>query len=211
MEICETCKRKFKNKKSLSIHRRHSEKCRIEWERKENIKKENHLNNGYIICGICSEKFKTITNTHLTSHGFSMQEYKEKYGKLFADDVLKIQKKNRKKAIEEKYSNEEIKYLRGRKSIETKLKNSGFNSYSEYCKSATSISMEENPELWNARNDIISKKNKEFYSSDNYDKESINEKRRKTVNNKYGVDYITQVEEIKVRQRQAKQRRYKNG
>jgi hypothetical protein len=36
--------------------------------------------NNFITCGICGEQFKTISNTHLTSHKISSFEYKQKFG-----------------------------------------------------------------------------------------------------------------------------------
>lgn len=44
-------------------------------ERDDKLKKEN----GYVICPICKEKFRKLTISHIKNHGYSLQEFKEKY------------------------------------------------------------------------------------------------------------------------------------
>jgi predicted transcriptional regulator len=34
----------------------------------------------YLVCQICGEKFKTLSNTHLKKHNITPEEYKLKYG-----------------------------------------------------------------------------------------------------------------------------------
>jgi hypothetical protein len=45
-------------------------------------KKENNIE-----CKICNKKFKKITQTHLTSHGITLSEYREKYGITISENV----------------------------------------------------------------------------------------------------------------------------
>ena len=134
METCKYCGKEFKNKKGVSVHRRYNEDCYQKWEKEQKEIEKKRLDKGYVICEICGRKMKTITNTHLKKHDITMNEYIYKYGEVFSNDVLLEQRKNREKTLHERYTEEELKYLRGEKSIKSKLEKHGFTDYSALSK-----------------------------------------------------------------------------
>ena len=108
---CEFCgKDVAKNKKGLSIHRRHNKECNEKWLESEKIKEDKKTK---ITCKIFGKSLRYISNTHLENHNINQQEYKEKYpnSPIFSDGLLDIQKNNREATISEKYTIDEIKYL----------------------------------------------------------------------------------------------------
>lgn len=46
--------------------------------------------NDFVECGICDEKFRCITNTHLHTHNITIEEYIKKYGdNLYSKNIIK--------------------------------------------------------------------------------------------------------------------------
>lgn len=78
----------------------------------------------FIICKECEEVFKTISNTHLKSHGISIEEYKKKYG----ENSL-VSEATRKIFVENLKNSEPCLYFRskGEKEIEEFIKSFGIN------------------------------------------------------------------------------------
>jgi hypothetical protein len=50
--------------------------------------------NNYVICQICGEKLKFISNTHLKLHNISQAQYKKKYGNITSNSTLDLLKCN---------------------------------------------------------------------------------------------------------------------
>ena len=50
--------------------------------------------NLFVICEICNQKFKTITNTHLVQHNVTLDDYILKYGDKIISNNLKLKYKN---------------------------------------------------------------------------------------------------------------------
>lgn len=62
-------------------------------------KKEFLDKNNYIICRECGGKFKRLINSHMLTHGMTIQQYKQKYG------IYHISSENTKKLARELYFN----------------------------------------------------------------------------------------------------------
>ena len=67
----------------------------------KHIGKEGKLNDDHIICIICGDKLKYLTNTHLKKHNITLTEYKLKYPsiKFISDNYSKNVKKNYEKTL----------------------------------------------------------------------------------------------------------------
>lgn len=149
-----------------------------------------------IICKICGRSFKFLNNTHLDMHGFTIEEYKNKYGgEVFSEELLKIQKDNREKTIKERYTSEQIRYLKGQKALESKIKKYGSKEkYYEWYNSVYKISKE--------RAKKIGEFHKKYWENLSDEEREIRiskslEKRKKTNLERYGVEFPQKLSKTK--------------
>jgi hypothetical protein len=200
--VCFVCKIEFNNKRGYNTHLRFHQNCKKFWEEEKKIKKDKRPK---IICKLCNKYFVSITNTHLKKeHGITMLEYKNKYGRLHPQDLLDEQAYKRKMTIEKRYLPEEIKELRGKKSLEKRIKIYG-SLPKAYCH-------------YSQKDKDIARKNqglklKEFHSSiPKEEKERFNkiklEKRINTNNKKYGVPFPQSLVETKKKAKETNMIKY---
>ena len=109
---CDYCGRAFDSRKAVATHRRFRPECAVAWANDQNQLREQQLSCGQVVCAICGERLKTITNTHLSRHGLTMAEYKNRYREeLFSQDVLDVQRDRREETLKTKYTEEERRKL----------------------------------------------------------------------------------------------------
>ena len=88
--------------------------CKLKKAKADIKRSENFTNDCLLKCKICGKFLRHINNTHLKIHGLTISEYQDGYGsEIFTQDLLEEQKENREKTISEKYTKEEIKFLKG--------------------------------------------------------------------------------------------------
>jgi hypothetical protein len=130
-----------------------------------------------------------------------MKEYKNKFADspLFSKELLKIQSDKRDATIHERYTDEEIKYLKGEKSKQTTI--------ARYGKNAGQISADdriENPKKYETADAMRGLHIKEFYErmdDESHDQHKIHRINclNRTNQAKYGVDFAPQYEEHKMK------------
>jgi hypothetical protein len=210
---CKYCNRDgFNGTKGLASHRKLNKDCYYKWlEEKKNQPIDTRPK---VECQICKQKLRNISNTHLKKHNITQQEYKQQYpnSPIFSDGLLEDQKDKRIKTIINKYSKEEIKYLKGIKSANNRLikynKEHNTNlTFSEYCKIIHPTISAEN--LEKLQNGLQS-----FYSKLKYNGEysSFLEQRLISTKNtnlkKYGVEFTQQLQSVKDKVKQTKLLKY---
>lgn len=97
-------------------HRKQCRECynKLKRDKRDKKRNENFIKGNLLECKICGKFLRHINNTHLKRHGLTITEYKEKFGpEIFTQDLLKEQNLNREKTIGERYTEEEIKFLKG--------------------------------------------------------------------------------------------------
>jgi hypothetical protein len=199
---CDICGRDFKKRKGYTTHLRWHRECRIAWEKQRDAAL---LLRPRIKCQICGEEFGNISNTHLLNkHQITMADYKHRYGTLFPDTLLSEQNDRREATISKRYTKEEIKYLRGEKSVKSKIK-----LYGKYPSGWENITEDERAR----RGAESGKRLREFYkriSAD--DREALRKKRLSklisTNVKKYGVEFTQSLPSVREKQRQTLLSRY---
>lgn len=199
---CETCQRDFDNIKGRSVHYRFNKKCYDEYiKRKEEI--ENTSTKTKIECKLCHKKMRYISNTHLKNHNITQKQYKEMFPgeKLFAEDLLEEQLKNRISTINRLYPNNE----HAKKSWEASIKKYGSKEAASKIRSDSCKKVWENIELKEKQSFKI----KSFYEELSKDeelhkkhKEERLNKRKETSRILYGVDFPQQAEIVKQHQKE---------
>ena len=48
----------------------------------------------FVTCGVCGKKFARISKQHINTHGLTVEQYKEKYGRTFCDDYEEFLRNN---------------------------------------------------------------------------------------------------------------------
>lgn len=189
---CVVCNRTFNNKRGYNTHLRFNKDCYSLWkENKESIRR----NRPKIICKICGKEYINITNTHLKKyHNLTMVEYKDKYGSLFPPELLEEQRNLRERTIKERYSPEEIHYMKGIKSLQSRIEKYGDSLPKPY----THFSEEEKQKRIR---EVADKKIETYRNMSKEDKLKFNEKklskRCKTNMDKYGVPFAQMLPEVK--------------
>lgn len=210
---CIYCKKSgFKGTKGLATHRRYSSLCFSYWKEEQNKKQEERIKKGFVVCAICNQKFKTITNTHLKIHNLSMKEYINNYGKCFSEDLLITQNERRIKTINKRYTPEQIKFLKGEKAVKSKEKKNN-KSYSEISKDCHQKFKRENTERYDELRKITSKRIKDFWSkltpTERCDRNSIILKKRMSTNIiKYNTPFAQTTTEAKEKSKKTRKERY---
>lgn len=196
---CEYCGKYVANdKKGLATHRRFSKECLNKWLEEEKIKDSKRTK---VKCEICKCELRNISNTHLKKHNVTQAEYKEKFpdSPIFSEGLLITQRENREKTISEKYTDEEIKFLKGTKSRESIIKKYGKIRTFKDTKTEAEIKKMCN-DMKIRRNNFISKL-KEDNLFDSYVEKS-NKKREQTNLISYGVEFPQKLKITKDKQKQ---------
>ena len=162
--ICKYCDRKdFKNDKGLATHRRHNKKCYNKWltEKQEEESKKTKVQ-----CLLCGKQLRNISNTHLKKHSITQKQYKILFPSalLFSEGLLNEQKQKRKDTIKKKYTEEEIKYLKGKKSVLAREKKHNMK-FSDLCKKVLIEDEKINPEKYIKIHKETGEKVKKFHKN----------------------------------------------
>lgn len=210
--ICKYCGKKgFKNSRGLATHRRYNQKCYNKWlvETQEEENKKTKVQ-----CLLCGKQLRNISNTHLKKHNITQKQYKILFPNalLFSEGLLEEQNQKREKTIKDRYTNEEIKYLKGKKAVLGKEKKHNMN-ISDICKKVFMEDKKMNPEKYTKAYKDIGEKIKKFHKNMpcNIKKEFNDKKlskRKQTNLKKYGVEFAQSLEEVKAKQRKTKKTRY---
>lgn len=209
---CEYCdKEGFKNNKGLSVHRRYNRECYNKWLEKE---KEKENKRTKVKCLLCGKKLRNISNTHLKKHNITQKQYKILFpeASLFSEGLLEEQKQKRENTIQQRYTKEEIKYLKGKKSVASREKKYGITN-SEISKKINKICREKDPNKYDKMYKKQGLKIKKFHKemSDGKRKEFNDKKlkkRKQTNFKKYGIDFPQKLEVTKKRIKKTKKEKY---
>lgn len=204
---CEFCEKYVAiNKKGLSIHRRSSKDCYNKWIEIENEKESTRSK---VECEICGTLLRNISNTHLKKHNLTQQEYKEKFpdSPLFAEGLLEIQKNNREKTIGERYTPDEIKYLKGEKAKEEIIK-----KYGKIRTFKDTMSEDDIIELKKKKSEEKKAFFEKLKKDDKYNDyiEKAKDKRKETNLKKHGIEFPQKLERCKKKQKETLIKKYGN-
>jgi hypothetical protein len=215
--ICKYCgKRGFKNKKGLATHRdfQSSKKCYKKWRSEQN---KIWRSKPKVKCEICGKFLRNISNTHLKTHNITQNNYKKIFPnkKLFANGLLELQNERRETTISKRYTPEEINRLKGKKSVESKLKKYKNISYSDICKLVFKRKVNKDPKFLEELRKRTSRDVRHFYKKLKKDKLKNKEyeskrlfRRIETNKNKYGIDFPQKLEETKNKHKETLIRKY---
>lgn len=204
---CEYCGREFDSRKGMASHRQFNSDCRAAWVNDQNRLREHKLSSGHVVCAICGDRLKTITNTHLARHGLTMADYKNIYKEsLFAQDVLDIQRDRREISLRTRYTNEERRQFCAR-GMDTKIEKYGsLDAYHKWLRSTYADVYEK----VNASGALRFKHQWEKMTEEEKKQEVFNrlEKRKKTNLKKYGVEFAQTLQATKDKTKKTKLDRY---
>lgn len=131
---CRFCNREFTSNTSRGSHYKKDEPCSSKYYDEKAIDNKSKTK---VICKICGKELRNISNTHLKKHSITQQEYKKLYpnDNIFADGLLKLQRDKREATLHERYTDDELRYLKGQKSMDSRLKNDpNLENYKKFCK-----------------------------------------------------------------------------
>lgn len=93
----------------------------------------------FIRCGVCGDPFKSITQTHLDKHNFTLEKYKKLYGEIFSEsfkeDCLRYLHKGRENITKNFIS-------KGQKELSNYIKSLGFKVLDNHKKSLKGVEID---------------------------------------------------------------------